>query len=97
MTVLSILKRPGAWVPIAIPLAFFLYVMTVVTFIGVSHSQDEGVGAHLFQLWLVSEPFLLGSFAVTWLPRAPRQALIILALQVLAALAGCFPVFYFRL
>ena len=93
----SLLKKPSAWIPIAIPLAFFVYVMTVATFFGVVREKDEGVGAHLFQLWLLLEPFMLGYFAFTWMPRAPKPALLILALQIVAAFLACAPVFYFKL
>jgi hypothetical protein len=32
-------------------------------------------------------------FAITWLPRSPRQALLVLALQAGAAFAALAPVF----
>jgi hypothetical protein len=58
---------------------------------------DEGTGAHLFQIWLVLEVLLVAFFAIKWLPRAPKQALLVLAIQIVAALAACAPVFYFKL
>ena len=94
---INILKRPSAWIPIVIPLIFFAYLVAYITFFGIVRSEDEGIGAHLFQLWLAIEPFMIGFFAIKWIPRAPKQALIILALQILAALAACAPVFYFNL
>jgi hypothetical protein len=36
-------------------------------------------------------------FAITWLPRAPRQALLVLGLQTTAGLAAAAPVFLLRL
>jgi hypothetical protein len=36
-------------------------------------------------------------FALKWLPRTPRQALPILALQAVAGLAALAPVYYFNL
>jgi hypothetical protein len=39
----------------------------------------------------------LAWFAIKWLPQAPRQALPVVALQVVAALAALAPVFYFDL
>ena len=97
MPMLNILKRPSAWIPIVIPLIFFVYLITYISLFGVVRSEDEGTGAHLFQLWLVSEPFMLGYFAIKWIPHAPKHAFIIIALQILAALAACAPVFYFKL
>ena len=58
---------------------------------------DEGTGAHLFQIWLVLEAIMIPFFALTWLPQAPKQALVILAIQILLVLLGCFPVYYFKL
>ena len=58
---------------------------------------DEGTAAHLFQIWMVLEVLMVAFFAIKWLPQAPKQALLILALQVVAALAACAPVFYFKL
>jgi hypothetical protein len=57
-----------------------------ITIFGIVREADEGTGAHLFQLWLVLEPLMVGFFAVKWLPLAPKQALLILAFQILAAL-----------
>jgi len=94
----SLLKKPSAWIPILIPLLFVAYIVIAIAFLGPPvREANEGVGAHLFQLWLLLESFMLGFFAVTWLPRAPKQALLILAMQVVVALASCAPVFYFNL
>ena len=58
---------------------------------------DEGVAAHLFQLWLVAEFFLVLFFAFKWLPREPKSASRVFAIQIAGVLAGVFPVFYFHL
>ncbi|OGD32483.1 hypothetical protein A3C91_02530 [Candidatus Azambacteria bacterium RIFCSPHIGHO2_02_FULL_52_12] len=93
----SLLKKPSAWIPIAIPLIFFAYLVIYVTAFGIVREEDEGIGAHLFQLWLVLEPLAVGFFAVTWLSRAPKQALFILALQIVAALLPISVVFSLKL
>ena len=93
----SLLKKPSAWIPILIPLIFFAYLVIYISIFGIVREEDEGVGAHLFQSWLVLEPLLVGFFAVKWLPRAPKQALLILALQIIAALLPISVVFYFKL
>jgi hypothetical protein len=86
-TMTSLIKKPSAWIPIAIPLAFDAYIaIQVASATGIVHEQDEGVGAHLFQLWLLAEPFMVGYFAFKWLPLERRQASTILAAQILAAL-----------
>ncbi len=93
----SLLKKPSAWIPIAIPLIFFAYLVIYITVFGIVREEDEGTGAHLFQLWLVLEPLMVGFFAVTWLPRAPKKALFILALQIIAALLPISVVFSHKL
>ena len=92
-----LIKKPSAWIPIVIPLIFFAYLVVYLSRFGIVRNADEGTAAHLFQLWLVLEPFLVGFFAIKWLPRARKQALFILSFQVIAALLPVFVVFYFRL
>ena len=93
----SLLKKPSAWVPIAIPLIFFAYLVVYISLFGIVRNTDEGTAAHLFQLWLVLEPFMIGFFAIKWLPQARKQALFILLLQIVAVLLPISVVFYFRL
>lgn len=92
-----LIKKPSAWIPIIIPLSFFMYLVIFISIFGIVRGEDEGTGAHLFQLWLALEPFMVGYFAIKWLPRNPKQALKILALQVVAALLPVSVVFYFKL
>jgi hypothetical protein len=40
---------------------------------------------------------VLAFFAIKWLPRAPKQTLYVLALQVVAALSSLAPVFFLKL
>jgi hypothetical protein len=94
----SIIKKPSAWIPIAIPFTFFAYAVIHITIFGIpAREVDEGVGAHLFQLWLVLEPFMVGFFVIKWFTRAPKQVLLILALQIIAALLPISIVFSLNL
>ncbi len=94
----SIIKNPSAWIPIAIPLIFFVYALIYTILFGIPvREADEGVGAHLFQLWLVLEPLMIGFFVIKWFPRAQKEALIILALQIIAALLPISIVFSLNL
>ena len=90
---ISLLKKPSAWIPIVIPFIFFAYLVTYITLFGIVHQEDEGTGAHLFQIWLVLEPLMLVFFAFKWFSSAPKQALLILALQIGAALLPVSVVF----
>ncbi len=58
---------------------------------------DEGTGAHLFQIWMVLEVLLVAFFAIKWLPGAPKQVLMVLALQIAAALLPMGIVFFLNL
>jgi hypothetical protein len=58
---------------------------------------DEGTGAHLFQIWLVLEVLMITFFAISWFPRKPTQAAIILGAQIIAALLPMGIVYFFNL
>lgn len=96
----SLLKKPSAWIPIALSLIVVIAwgVALATHHVPTPHpNADEGTGAHLFQIWLALEVLMIGFFAVKWLPQEPKEALVILSLQVLGVIAGCAPVAYFRL
>lgn len=94
----AILKQPSAWIPVTLSLVVVTAWCIGLTTVGTPvREPDEGVGAHLFQMWLVLEVLMVAFFATKWLPRRPMQALFVLAIQIVAVLAGCAPVFYFKL
>jgi hypothetical protein len=94
----SIIKKPGAWVPMALSLAVLATFLVSIVIAGAPTRQpDEGTAAHIFQIWLVLEVVMIIFFAVKWLPQAPKQALLILTIQIIAVLAACAPVYYFKL
>ena len=90
----SLVKQTSAWLPIAMSLAALAVVLVHVARFGVAREADEGTSAHLFQLLMAGQVPVLAFFAVKWLPRAPRQALQVLALQAGAALAALAPVYW---
>ena len=94
---ISTLKRPSAWIPIAMSLAILAMVIANIGIFGVVHGADEGAAAHIFQIWLVLEILMVAFFAIKWLPKRPKGALFVLAIQIVAVLAACAPVFYFKL
>jgi hypothetical protein len=61
---------------------------------GVVHEADEGTAAHIFQLLMAAQVPVVAFFAIKWLPRAPRQAILVLALQAGVALAALAAVFF---
>lgn len=93
----TILKHPSAYLPVAMSLAALATVLLHVVIFGAAREADEGAAAHLFQLLLVAQLPIVAVFAITWLPRSPRQAWRILALQAAAGLAALAPVFLLHL
>lgn len=81
----SPLRHWSAWVAIAIPLFLLGLGLRHVAVYGITHDADEGTEAHLFQLLMPVQLLVMGYFAVTWVPRVPRAALVVLALQAAAA------------
>jgi hypothetical protein len=90
-------KRPTAWIPLVMSLAALSLVLGHIAFFGGARQADEGAAAHLWQLLMAGQIPVIASFAITWLPRAPRQALLVLLGQAAAWLAAAAPVFLLKL
>lgn len=88
------IKQPSAFLPLAMSLAALALVLGHAAIFGVVHEADEGTAAHIFQLLMAAQVPIVAFFALKWLPRAPRQALQVLALQAGAALAAMAAVFF---
>jgi hypothetical protein len=93
----AMMKRPSAFVPVAMSLTALALVLGHIAIFGAAREADEGATAHLWQILMAGQLPVLAFFAIKWLPRAPRQALGVLALQAGAVLASMAPVFYFNL
>jgi hypothetical protein len=87
------IKRPSAFVPVAMSLAALAIVLVHIIRSGVAREADEGTAAHLWQLMMAAQIPIIAFFAVRWLPQSPRSALPVLALQAVAALAALAPVY----
>jgi hypothetical protein len=87
------LKRPSAFLPVAMSLGALATVLTFIALHGTAPQADEGAAAHIWQLLMAAQVPIVLIFAIKWLPRSPRQAAAILGLQVAAALAAMAPVF----
>jgi len=94
---LSTLKEPSAYLPPALSLAALATVLVHVAMFGVAREADEGTAAHVWQILMAAQIPIVAYFAIKWLPRTPRQALLVLALQGGAALAALAPVFFLNL
>jgi hypothetical protein len=93
----SPMKQPSALIPLAMSIAALALVLGHVAAFGVVHEADEGTAAHLWQLLMAGQAPVVVYFALRWLPQAPGKALRVLVLQLVAGLAACFPVYWFKL
>lgn len=94
---LTMMKQPSAFLPVAMSFAALATVLGHVAMFGAVREADEGTAAHIFQLLLIAQVPIVAFFAIKWLPRNPRQALQVLALQAGAGLAALAPVFFLNL
>jgi hypothetical protein len=74
-------------------LAALALVLVHFSMFGNARQADEGADAHIFQVLLVLQLPIVAFFAIKWLPKAPKAALTILALQAGAGLAALATVF----
>ena len=93
----AMLKKPSAFLPVAMSLAALATVLIHIVIYGVAREADEGAAAHIFQLLMIVQVPIVAFFAIKWLPRFPRQTLLVLALQAVAGLAALAPVFFLKL
>ena len=94
MSFSQMLRRPSAFLPVAMSFAALAMVLGHIAMFGAVREADEGAAAHLFQLLMVAEVPIVAFFALKWLPRFPKPAVQVLAVQAGAGLAALAPVFY---
>jgi hypothetical protein len=92
----ALLKRPSAVIPVAMSVAALGVIAGYAAMFGTARQADEGAAAHIWQLLMAGQVPVVAFFAIKWLPAEPRRALPVLALQIGAALAAMFPVWWFR-
>ena len=97
MSFTAILKRPSAFLPLAMSLTALAVVLGHVAMFGAAREADEGTAAHLWQLLMAGQLPVIAYFAFRWLPQAPRSALRVLALHLGAACAALAPVYFLHL
>ena len=97
MSFRAMFKKASAFLPVVMSFGALLTVLVFLSIFGVVHESDEGTAAHIWQLLMAAQLPIIVFFAIKWLPRSPRQALYILALQAVAALAALAPVYFLKL
>jgi len=87
MTIGELLKRPTGFLPLLLAASALALIIGYVALFGpdASPTGDEGVAARIFQILLTTQLLVMAFFAVTWLPRTFRAALLVLLLQAAAA------------
>ena len=93
MTLSTMIRRPSAFGPILMSLAALSIVLVFLAVHGPAPQKDEGAAAHIWQLLMVCQLPMIAFFAVKWIPQLPKQAIEVLGLQLLAAVAAMAPVF----
>ena len=86
MSVGALMRQPTGYLPVAMSLGALAMIVWYVAAHGVVLQTDEGAQAHLWQILVAGQVPLIAFFAVTWVPRATRPALVVLALQAAAVL-----------
>jgi hypothetical protein len=99
MSFSTMMKRPSAFLPLVLAGLALATVFGFLALHGVPQTPqpDEGAAAHIWQLTMACQGLAIAFFAVSWLPREPRPALQVLALQALGLLASLAPVYLLHL
>src|SRR5438045_7929162 len=92
----STVKQPSALIPLAMSCAALAIVLGHIALSGVGRQVDEGTAAHLWQLLMAGQLPVVAFFAIKWLPTDIRKGLLVLGLQLGAALVAAFPVCWFH-
>ena len=93
----ALTKMPSAFVPVAMSFVALAFLLGHIAIFGVVHEADEGTAAHVWQLLMAAQLPIIAFFAIKWLPRATKYALLVLALQAGAAIASIAPVIFLEL
>ena len=96
-TVLSLLKRPSAFLPLAMSLFVLGLIVARIARFGTAREAGEGVEAHLFQLLMPLQLPIIAFFAATSQPHRSRAAFWVLLIQLIAALTDVGVVLFLRL
>jgi DNA-binding CsgD family transcriptional regulator len=92
----AILKNPSAFLPLAMSFGALATVLIYVAMFGAARQADEGTAAHIWQILMAGQIPIILFFAFKWLPRTPKQAMLVLVLQGAAAVLALAPVFLLR-
>jgi hypothetical protein len=90
----TLIKKPSAFVSVAISFDVLHTLFSHFVKFGVVHQAVEVTAAQIFQIFMAGHVPIMAFFTIKWLPGIPRQPLQALALQAGPALAALAPAFY---
>ncbi len=93
MTIPILLRKPSAFLPVAMSLAAFSVIFIHIILHGTTRQADEGAAAHLWQLLMSLQIPIIAFFGIRWLKHSPKYTLLVLVLQLVAALIALAPVY----
>ena len=76
----SLLRHPSASFPLAMSIMALTLVLGHAAIFGIVHEADEGGPAHIWQILMVAQLPILAYFLFMWLPKHPKDSLLILTL-----------------
>ena len=92
----TLLNRPSAFIPVVMSATALAIVLGYAVMFGVARQADEETAAHLWQMLMVGQIPIVAFFVIKWVPREPKLGLLIVGLQIAAAVAALFPVWWFN-
>jgi hypothetical protein len=90
----SPIKQPSAWIPLAMSLTALAVVLGHAAVFGIVHETDEGAAAHIWQILMALQLPMVAYFLIKWLPRKPKESLLVLALLGATWLANFAAVYF---
>jgi DNA-binding CsgD family transcriptional regulator len=92
----AILKIPSAFLPLAMSFGALTTVIIYVAIFGTARQADEGMAAHIWQILMAGQIPIIVFFAIKWLPKTPKPALLVLVLQGSAVILALTPVYLLK-
>jgi hypothetical protein len=97
MPILSLIKCPSAFLPLVLSFGALAAVLLQVGILATDVELDARAPGHLWQWLVLGQLPLIAFFALKWLPRDPRSAGLVLALQGTLVLSAVWPVYWLHL
>ena len=91
---ISPIKQPSAYLPLIMSLAALTLVLGHAAIFGIVHEADEGAAAHIWQILMAAQLPIVAYFLFKWLPKRPRESLLVLALLAGTWLANFAAVYW---